>query len=130
RAADARLDVLEGDVPGARRAEGLEVRGEAVEVALVHRVDGHDAVFDAEVVGEGRRIVEAVLRGEARRHGDAEHLRRTQRARRDDRRDGAVDTARQTEQSALKAALRRVVADAEGEGVDGRRFVRLGDGVH
>ena len=84
--------------------------------ALHRAFDRHDVVLHAERLGDGRGIVERVLRGEAIRQHHAAHALGAERIDRHRRAQRGIDAAGEAEHDALEAVLVDVVAQAEHAG--------------
>ncbi len=98
-AADAGLDVLLRGVGGA----ALEGVGQHVAEGGDGRLDGDALVGDAEGVGAGLGVLQAVLAGVSRRHHHAVHAAGAERVDRHGGGEGGVDAARHAEDDAGEA---------------------------
>ena len=107
-----RLEVLLGQ-PG--RGVG-ELVGEHVEERGMCGLDGHGDGADAEILGERRRVGDAPVAREARRHQHPDDLLGAQRVDRDRGDQRRVDPARQPDEHVGETVLAHVVARADHEG--------------
>ena len=127
-AADARLDVLFGDV--ARRCRRRRRAGVS-SIACIAGSIGSVSVSIPRLRRERQRVVDAAAARERRRHQHAEHVIGAERLDGDRRGQRRVDAARQAEHGAREAALARVVARAEHQRAPDLRLDVdvVGDGV-
>ena len=107
--ADARLDILLGDVDVAVGKTVLQHRVETLD----RRIDRDGVEPGAEHLGTAFRIVEAFLASEARGHHHAPDPVGAERIDRDGRRQCAVDPARQAQHDAGEAVAVHIIAQAD-----------------